>query len=209
MRTNQPDRLATVLFGKGKRAILAQLLGSPDRRFFVREIARGASVTASTLTRDLAALTEAGILERAQDGRQVYYQANHRCPVFEELKGLVTKTFGYADVLRGMLLPFADRISLALVYGSVARGEQTSQSDIDLMIVGDVGIAGFSERLLEVEQRLSRSINPTVFSKREFCEKIRAENHFVMSVLSRPVIFLIGDNDDLERLASRKPAKSR
>ena len=108
-----------------------------------------------------------------------------------------------------MLLPFADRISLAFVYGSVARGEQTSQSDIDLMIVGDVGIAGFSNRLLDVEQRLSRSITPTVFSKREFREKIRAENHFVMSVLSKPVIFLIGDNDDLERLASRKPAKSR
>jgi predicted nucleotidyltransferase/DNA-binding HxlR family transcriptional regulator len=209
MRTAQPDRLATVLFGKGKRAILAQLLGSPDRRFFVREIARGASVTASTLSRDLAALTEAGILERAQDGRQVYYQANPRCPVFEELKGLVTKTFGFADVLRETLFPFADRISLAFIYGSVARGEQTARSDIDLMIVGDVGIAGFSERLLEAEKRLAREIVPTVFPKKEFREKVRAENHFLLSVLSSPVILLIGDNDDLQRLAGRKPSKSR
>lgn len=209
MRTSSPDRLATVLFGKGKRAILAQLLGSPDRRFFVREIARAANVAPSTLTRDLVALTEAGILERFQDGRQVYFRANPRCPILEELKGIVTKTFGVAEVVRGTLLPLADRISLAFIYGSMARGEQTAKSDIDLLIVGDLEIAEFSARLLDAERRLSRSIVPSIYSKKEFREKVRSENHFLLSVLSRPVVFLIGDSYELERLAGRKTAKPR
>ncbi len=208
MRSSPPDRLATVLFGKGRRAILSQLLGSPDRSFYVREIARGAVVPASTLTRDLSALTGAGILLRVQDGRQVYYRANPDCPVFAELKGLVTKTFGFADVLRAMLAAHEDRIELAFVYGSVARGEHTARSDIDLLVVGNLSVSDFSVELLEAERRLSRSISPTIYSKKEFREKSQSGNHFLDAVLSKPVVFVIGDNHGLQRLV-RKPVKAR
>ena len=209
MHTTPADRLATVLFAKGKRVILSQLFGHPDRKFFVREIARGAGVSASTLSRDLSGLTEAGILERTKEGRQVYFRANPDCPIFEELKGLVTKTFGMAEVIRAMLLPFAGRIDLALVYGSVARGDHTSKSDVDLMIVGDLDVSRLSQPLLESERRLSRSIVPTVYSKREFREKLRARNHFLTSVLSKPVVSLIGDYDEFKRDIQGKAEKSR
>src|SRR5213083_1725309 len=97
MRTNAAGGLATVLFGKSMRAILARLYGRPDRRFYVRELARAAATPPSSLQRDLAALAAAGVIERHEDGRQVYYQANAGCPIFGELKGIVTKTFGVAD----------------------------------------------------------------------------------------------------------------
>ena len=127
-----PDRLAAVLFGKSMRAILALLFGRPDRRFYTREIARAAGITPSSLQRDLAALAGAGVLTRTEDGRQVYYQANPACPVFDELRGLAVKTFGVADVLRRLLARHASRVRLALVYGSVAKKQDAAGSDIDL-----------------------------------------------------------------------------
>ena len=122
MRTRMPAGLATVLFGKSMRAILAQLYGRPDRRFYVREIARTAGTPPSSLQRDLAALAAAGIIERHEDGRQVYYQANASSPIFTELKGIVTKTFGVADFVREMLRPYEKGIRAAFIYGSVAKG---------------------------------------------------------------------------------------
>jgi uncharacterized protein len=206
MRTSPTDRLGLALFGKGKRAILSQLMGNPDRRFFVRELARAAGLTASTLTRDLSALADAGVIERSQEGRQVYFRANRNSPVFEELRGLVTKTFGIADVLRAMLAPVAGRIQLAAVYGSVARGEQSARSDVDLLIIGDVRSGDFADGLLEAEQRLGRPISPSIYSPSEF--RVRSgKPPFLESILSKPLVFLIGDEHELKRLRQGKTSK--
>lgn len=209
MRTNPADRLATALFGKGKRAILALLFAHPERRFYLREIARAAGMTPSVLQRDLASLAAAGILERAREGRQVYYRANERCPIFDELKGLVTKTFGVAAVLRAMLEPHAARIALAFVYGSVASGTQSGLSDVDLMIVGSLEMPDIAQGLLDAEATLGRSINPTLYTADEFRAKARGGHHFLDAVLSRPIVHVIGDEHDLERLIQRSPAAAR
>ena len=209
MRTNPPDRLAAVLFGKGMLAILAQLFGHPDRRFFMRELARGARATPSVLQRDLSALTGAGILLRSKEGRQVYYQANSRCPIFGELKGLVAKTFGIADILREMLAPHRASIDLAFIYGSVAKAEHTSRSDVDVLIVGRLQLGTIAQALLDAEAKLGRPINLTLYTRREFAQKVVAGDHFLGKVLERPIDFLIGERDDLERLSKRKPAKAR
>lgn len=209
MRTSPADRLATALFGKGKRAILALLFAHPDRRFYLREIARAAGITPSVLQRDLASLTEAGILERADEGRQVYYRANEACPIFPELKGLVTKTFGVGDVLRAMLEPHAARIALAFVYGSVASGTHTGKSDVDLMIVGDLDVSAIAQGILDAEAGLGRPINPTVYAEKEFRDRVLSGNHFVTTVLSRPIVYIIGNKHELEQLTQRKPATTR
>lgn len=209
MRTTPADRLATALFGKGKRAILAMLFGHPGRRFYLREIARAAGITPSVLQRDLASLTEAGILERAHEGRQVYYRANEGCPIFPELKGLVTKTFGVGDVLRAMLEPHTARIALAFIYGSVASGAQTGKSDVDLMIVGDLDLSSIAQGLLDAEARLGRPVNPTVYAEKEFRDKALSGHHFMTTVLSRPIVYILGNKHELERLTQRKPAKTR
>ena len=209
MRTNPPaDALGNVLFGKAKRAILSRLLGSPEKRFYVRELARGAGLTPSTLSRDLSALADAGLITRVEEGRQVYYQANQASPVYHELRGLITKTFGFADVLRNMLAPVAPRIALAAIYGSVAKGAHTAQSDVDLLIVGELRSAEIADELIKAEHALGRSISPTIYSPEEFASSAKS-NPFLKAIIEKPMVFLIGERHELKRLREGSTAKSR
>lgn len=198
--------LATVLFGKSMRAILAQLYGRPDRRFYVREIARAAGSPPSSLQRDLAALAGAGIVERQEDGRQVYYQANRNCPIFNELKGIVTKTFGVTDFLRNMLRPHEKHIRAAFVFGSVAKGTEAPGSDVDLFVIGDLPPSELAIDLGKINLELGRRVSLASYSVEEFVELSAQENHFVTRVLQGPVIWLIGDNGTVDAL---RPVKSR
>jgi predicted nucleotidyltransferase len=183
------------------QAILARLYGRPDEEFYLREIARSAATAPSSLQRDLAALTRAGIIERTVHGRQVYFRARRACPVFEELRGLVVKTFGVADVLTAALRPLVRRIDAAFIYGSVARGDERAGSDIDVLVVGAVAPGEIIEALAPAERRLGREINPTVFARAEFATGLRTRNHFLTTVRAEPKLFLVGDEDELENLA--------
>src|SRR6266568_2566151 len=225
--SHRPQRgkgsIASALFGKSMQAILAHLYGRPDEEFYFREIARSTGSTPSSLQRELAALTQAGIIDRTVRGHQVYFRANRACPVFDELRGLVVKTFGVADLLRNALRPLADRIDAAFIYGSVARGEERAESDIDLFVIGEVSSGDVIEALAKAERRLGREINPTVFPREEFAGKARERNHFLTTVLGERKLFLIGGEDELENLArqgraegaqavkkgNRRPARAR
>ena len=208
MRTLQPSGLATTLFGKGMRAILAQLYGRPDRRFYVREIARAARIQPSSLQRDLAALARVGVIERHEDGRQVYYQANPNSPIFEELKGIVTKTFGVADLVRDVLRPHENHIRVAFIYGSVAKGTEAPGSDIDLLVIGDLPPSQLAIDLNGITANLRRRVSLTTYSVDEFVQQREAQSSFMTRVLNGPIIWLIGNPEtihDLRPLQSRKP----
>jgi uncharacterized protein len=190
------------------RAILAQLYGRPDRRYYVREIARAAGTSPSSLQRELAALTRAGVIERHDDGRQVYYQANANCPIFTELKGIVTKTFGVADFVREVLRPHEKHIRVAFIYGSVAKGTEAPGSDVDLFVVGDLPPSELSIDLDRITSDLRRRVSLTSYSVNEFVQMQKEDNSFVTRVLDGPVIWLIGDRDIVDALRpnqSRKP----
>lgn len=195
--------LASALFGKSMQAILAMLFGRPDEEFYLRELARLTATTASSLQRDLAALVGAGIVLRASRGHQVYFRANQSCPVFEELRGLVVKTFGVVDELKRALLALAGKIEVAFVYGSVARGAQRAASDIDLFVVGDVSFGDMIEALEPAQRNLGREINPTVFAAAEFAEKVRERNHFVTTVCGEKKLFVIGGENELDGVARK------
>jgi len=206
MRTKPSPGLAGVLFGKSMRAILALLYGRPEQRFYLREIARAASTQPSSLQRDLAALTAAGVIERHENGRQVYYQANPACPIFTELKAIVTKTFGVADFVRDLLRPHEKRIRAAFIYGSVAKGTEAPGSDIDIMVIGDEPPSGFAEELQKIHDQLNRKYSLNAWSVDEFARLSAEQNHFISSVLEGPLIWLIGDRESLDAL---RPLKSR
>jgi predicted nucleotidyltransferase len=209
MRSNSPPAaasLASALFGKSMRAILATLFGRPDEEFYLRELGRVAATTASSLQRDLAALVGAGIVLRAVRGHQVYFRANRACPVFDELRGLVLKTFGVADVLKQALQPLSDSIDVAFVYGSVARGEERAASDIDLFVVGEISFGDVVEALAPAQRKLGREINPTVFAPVEFADKADDGNHFVTTVLAEKKLFVIGGANELESVARKRRA---
>lgn len=196
------DHLTETLLGKTRRSLLSVLYGHVDETFYLRQLVRVAGSGTGAVQRELKALTEAGIVRRIAKGRQVYYQADARCAVYPELKSLITKTAGMGDALKMAMLPLAERIRTAFIYGSVARGSERRESDVDILVVGDVTLAEVVETLSPVQLTLNREINPTVYPVKEFLAKHAAGHHFLKSVLEGTKIFLIGDEHDLAKLAS-------
>jgi predicted nucleotidyltransferase len=165
-------------------------------------------VSVGTLQRELDTLSQLGLIERSTIGKQVFYRANRNHPVFPELRALVAKTVGAIQVLRSALAPLADRISLAFIYGSLARHEEKSESDIDLLIAGKVTLEDVLARLGDVERLLGRAVNPTVYSVAEFKMKLASGNHFLNSVVQGGKVFLIGDEDELRKMGRIRLAQS-
>jgi predicted nucleotidyltransferase len=192
---NAPYGLADALFSKVQQRVLGVLFGNPDRSFFANEVIALVDSGTGAVQRELTRLESAGLLNVKRLGRQKHYQANSSAPIFAELRDLVMKTSGLADVLRAALSPLADRIKVAFVYGSIAKGESTPASDVDLMIVSDeVTYSDVFKSLEEAGNRLGRKVNPTVYSIKEFQSRLKQRNAFITRVLAQPKIWLIGND---------------
>lgn len=191
------------LFPEVRAKVLAAVFGQPDREWYLTELARTLKTQPSSLQRELEALSKAGILEQRRDGRRVYVKPDKNSPVFADLRGLLEKTAGVIPVLRSELETLGESIRLAFVYGSVARSEETSVSDIDLMVVGKAGLSDLIPALRNSERILGRPVNPSVYSSEEFQERVRSENHFLTTVLKGAKQFVKGGEDELERIAGK------
>lgn len=201
------DIKAMILFGKVRRAILSVLFGHADEAFYLRQIVRTTGFGLGPIQRELKQLTQCGIIRRSVRGRQVYFQANLDSPIFPELKSLIIKTAGIGDTLRAALAPIAGQLEVAFIYGSIARGEEGPRSDIDLLVIGDIAFADVVVNLQAAQKLLGREIFPTVYPPDEFRAKMRAKHHFLTSVLKGPKIYLIGDENELRRLATKRLAR--
>ncbi len=198
---------ASLLFGAYRRGVLALLLLRPEESRHVREIARATGKAPGTLLRELNALAEAGVLARKRLGNQVHFQANPDCPIFEDLRNILKKTVGVADVLREALAPLAARIRAAFVYGSIARGEERAGSDLDLMVVGEVRFAEVVSALAPAQELLRREVNPSVYPALEFRRKRAAGEPFLKRVLADRKIFIIGGEHDLGQPGAHRKAE--
>ncbi len=206
----RPASIGDVLFGKARGAILAMLYGRPDEKFYYRQMTRQLSdVSPGTLQRELETLSQLGLVERSTIGKQVFYQANARHPAYSELRALVSKTVGVFHILRSALLPLHDRVRVAFVYGSMARQQEQAESDIDLMVIGRASLEEIITQLSETERLLARAVNPTVYSPPEFSRRLKSGNHFLTSVMKSEKVFLIGDEDELGKVAGIRMAKKR
>jgi predicted nucleotidyltransferase len=184
------------------------VFGHPDERFYQRRVIQAVGLGSGTVQRDLDRLSRSGVLTRSVEGRQVYFQANRQCPVFEELRGIVRKTFGAAQALKAALSPMADRIRVAFIFGSVATGTETSLSDVDVMVVGDkLSLTDVVSAIAEAQREIGREINPSVYPTEEFCRKLAEGQHFVSRVVAGEKIFLIGDEHELTGLAQIRVAQ--
>ncbi len=195
------NSLCSGLFGKTRQAVLALLYGQVDKPFYTKQILDAVKIGRGTVQRELKNLTDTGIIIREVQGRQVYYRANARCPIFDELKSIVRKTFGVADVIRQSLAASADEIWIAFIFGSVARSADDRRSDIDLMAVGRISFGDVVSLLGPAEEKLAREINPVVYPVAEFKKKVKDDHYFVRTVLEGEKIFVIGDDHELRRLA--------
>ena len=199
MSTNS-NALSDVLFGQIRGGVLALLYGRADESFYVRQIARQINASVGAVQRELEKLAKVGLIVRAAVGNQVFYRVNQRNPVFSEMRSLVGKTIGVFNVLHSALEQLSERITVAFVYGSVARQAETAESDIDIMIIGEVTLEDVLSGLSNVEAALGRPVNPTVYSVDEFKLKLRAGNHFLNAVLKGKKVFLAGSEDELRKM---------
>lgn len=190
--------LADALFTGTQQRVLALLFGQPERSYYATEIIGLAKAGSGAVQRELARLSQSGLITAHAVGNQKHYKANPASPVFGELRGMVQKTFGLAEPLRAALASLANRIAVAFVYGSIAKKQDTTGSDVDLMIVSDdLTYPDLYSALEGASQRLGRTVNPTVYTRKELAKRIRSGESFVTRVLEQPKIWLIGGEDDL------------
>ena len=189
------------LFPRTRQAILSAVLLRPDKWWYLTDLAKHIGVSPSSLQRELVSLVNGDLLISRRDGKRVYYKINQDCPIVEELQTIFVKTSGIADVIKSCLNRFGGKIEIAFVYGSVARTEELSTSDVDLMIIGDVGLADLVPDLRRAEKDLGREVNPTIYSSEEFLRRRKEGDSFISTVLSDQRIFLKGTDSELEAVA--------
>jgi predicted nucleotidyltransferase len=192
--------LASALFSGTQQRVLGLLFGQPARSFFATELISLAGAGSGAVQREVRRLEESGLITMTRFGNQKHYQANPSAPVFDELCAIVDKTIGPAATLRAALAPLEERVRFATMYGSVAKGMDRAQSDVDVLIVADdLTLEEVYAALAPAEKRLGRPVNPTLYTPVEFRRRRDDRNSFLSKVLAAEHRDLIGD----EHAASR------
>jgi predicted nucleotidyltransferase len=196
------NTMIDALFSKTCQSVLAIFYTRPTEHFYKNQVIRMAQLGNGAISRELDSLTAAGLLLVTKVGNQKHYQANQQAPLFPELKAIALKTFGLGDILREVLAPVEKNIYVAFIYGSIAKEEAVAGSDIDLMIIGDhLTYADLFKFLEKAESILSRKINPTFYSPKEWSQKRHQENNFIVKVISQPKIFIKGTENELRAIS--------
>lgn len=201
MRKNAPA--LDSLFPNVRQGVLAATLGRPEKWWYLSELAEFLHTRPSSLQRELSSLEQSGILQQRKDGRRTYFKAETRSPIFRELRSIFEKTVGLVPTLRVALRPLETDIVCAFVYGSIARGEEHATSDVDLMVIGTVGLADLTPSLRKAEKRLGREVNVTNYSVDEFRKKVAGGDHFLTTVLKGGLQFVKGEQRDLDAIARK------
>ena len=155
----------------------------------------------SSLQRDLFKLRDADVLEKRQEGNRTYYRANKNSPIFHELQGILIKTVGICDKMASALQPLLQQIHTAFIYGSIARREEMSTSDVDVMIIGKIKLSDVVMRLKPVKKIIDREINPAVYQINEFKKGLRDKSNFLMEVVKGEKVFIIGNENKLAEIS--------
>lgn len=191
------------LFPNVRQAVLAATLTRPEKWWYLSELAEFLHTRPSSLQRELSSLQQSGILLQRKDGRKTYFKAETRSPIFRELRSIFEKTVGVIPTMRIALRPFGEKIAYAFVYGSVARREERATSDVDLMVIGDAGLAALAPSLRKAEKRLGREVNVTSYSVDEFHKNVSLGNHFLTTVLKSTLQFVKGEQGDLDAIVGK------
>jgi len=197
--TVAPAGLADALFTPVQQRVLGLLFGQSQRRFQSAELIRLAGSGTGATHRVLKRLADAGLVRATGEGNQLFYQADMKSPVYKELAGLVRKTIGVAGLLHEALVPLADRIRAAFVYGSVAGGTDRATSDIDLMVIADdLEYPALFEAVQKAERQLGRTVSPNLMTFKDWRRKLAKADSFVARIQARPRVFVIGSDDDID-----------
>jgi predicted nucleotidyltransferase len=190
--------LSSALFSNVQKRVLGLIFGQPERSFYTSEIMRSVRSGTGAVERELTRLKDSGLVSVQRIGNQKHYRANADSPIFEELRSLVRKTVALTEPLKESLEPIAKTIDTAFIYGSFAKGTDTAESDIDLMVIGDdLDYAGLFSAALDAETTLGRKVSPTLLSRNDWIKKSNDPASFVSKVRKLPKIFVIGSEKSL------------
>ncbi len=192
------SNLSEILSSRTRAEIFRLLFGIADEELHVRELQRRSGLNDSTIRQELRKLVRLELVKGRKDSNRVYYTANRSNPLYPELRSLVLKTVGLVDILRAVLQD--DRIQMAFVFGSIAEGKETADSDVDLFIIGNLGLRTVSKLLSGPSMKIGREINPHVMIAKEFRNRIETGEHFISSVIESQKLFIIGSENDLETM---------
>jgi len=176
------------------------LFGVNGGELHMREIERRSGLAIGTIQQELKKLLRLDLIKKRKDGNRLYYEANQEHPLYSDIRSLVLKTVGLVDFFREALKANPN-IKLAFVFGSIARHEEKDKSDVDLMIIGDIGMRQLTGLLSGVSGQIGREINPHILSIKEFLKRKSAKDHFLIQVLESTKIFIIGKENELTELA--------
>ena len=190
--------LSGILSSRVRAEIFRLLFGLNEKELHMREMERQAALSLGTIRQDLQKLVKLDLVTARRDGNRLYYRANTDHPLFPEIRNLVLKTAGLVEVIKSAL----DRegIEVAFIFGSLARSKERAESDVDLMVIGTIGLRSLSSRLAGVSEQIGREINPHALSIEEFRRRKQNGNHFLSNVLESPKLFIIGSENDLEAM---------
>jgi predicted nucleotidyltransferase len=193
--------LAEIVSSKVRAEILRLLFADSTKEIHMRELARISGMAIGTIQTELKKLTRLGLVTSRRDGNRLYFRAHKTHPLYPDIRNMVIKTTGLADVLR-LALGKSNRIQWAFIFGSFARNEESAESDIDILIIGELGLRGATRLLFEADaaDMISREINPYVLTAQEFRKRKAAGDHFISQVIDSQKIFLVGDQDEFEAM---------
>lgn len=187
------------IFPKVRAEILRLLFTDPAKEFHLRELSRLSGLALGTIQQEVAKLSRADLLVARRDGNRLYYHANTGHPIFSELQGIALKTTGLREQL-STALAGVPGIKMAFVFGSAAAGTTGAASDVDLLVVGNVGLRALAPKLRPLTSSLGREVNPHVLTRDTLAAKAHAGDAFIANVLAAPKMWITGDSDELGKL---------
>jgi predicted nucleotidyltransferase len=192
------NALSEILSSRTRAEIFRLLFGAIEEELYVREIQRRSRLNDRTIRQELSKLVRLDLVKWRKDSNRVYYKANKANPLYPEIHNLVLKTLGLVGILRAALKD--DRIQMAFIFGSIAEGKETADSDVDLFVIGDLGLRRISNLLAGTSEKIGREINPHVMNINEFRKRVEADDHFISGVMESRKLFIVGEENDLKAM---------
>ena len=192
------DTLSQILSSRTRAKIFKLLFGTREEELHIREIQRRSQLNDRTIRQELTKLLKLDLVIDRKDSNRVYYRANKSNPLYPDIHNLVLKSDGLIDVLNDALKD--KRIKIAFVFGSISEGRETSESDVDLFVIGSLGMRNISSLLSGTADKIGREINSHVMTQDEIKKRYSSKDHFIYSVIKSKKLFIIGTEDDLKAM---------
>jgi len=186
--------------------LLNTFLLNPDTEFYLRELAGKFNISPRHVSLELQNLKKIEIINKRISGKQHYYSINKKNPIFHELLNIFIKTIGVKGVVENYLNKYKNLIEFAFIYGSIAKGDARADSDIDLMIIGDISGREISGAMIDAGNEINREVNFNIISLSEFSSRLKSKDHFINSIYKESKLFILGDQNEFERLGKERLA---